>query len=511
MNCTANIQHAASATPGPSEEAPQAPSSKKKTASEVVHDAICIMKDKVVLFKNQMGVAHAGISWHSGVDVMPLNDEQFSKLVRRSVRKEIGLRLSKQSLAEVVAELEADAHDDDVEVAKTYHRVAPGDDNMSICIDLCDEQRQVIKVTPGQWGVAVPHDVPAFLRPPGMAAMPNPTGIKGNLEALRQFVNVRSDNDWRLLVCYLLTALRPRGPYVIALVTGTAGSSKSTFCRVMRELIDPATPASQGLPRNEHDLVINASHSHVLVFDNVRDIPPATSDALCRISTGGGFRTRQLFSDTGEVMFDVMRPLILNGIGSIATQPDLLSRSIYLELPMIRSDRRRTEEEFWSSFKLMQPSILAGLLDALSATLAVLPTIEAKLAARMADFYQWGCAIEVALGWPAGSFSKAHAENQEVIMSDSLSEHPLAQAALKCASDEEPGKATEATPAALLEILTGYADPRIVKSRRDWPQTAHALGKRLRKLEPALRVFGVHLSFSHSGNRLIQLGRLKKQ
>lgn len=484
---------------------------KTKTASDILNDAIQIVKQIVVLFINQMAVPHAGFPQHNGVEIMPLSDVLFSKWVRRTIRREMGLHLSKRALAEVVAELEADAHDDDVEVAHTFHRVATGDDNEAIYIDLCDAQRQVIKVTREKWELAEPADIPAFVRPPGMAAMPNPIGVKGNLNALRRFLNLRSDFDWYLLVTYLLTALRPRGPYPIALVTGTAGSSKSTFCRVIRALIDPALPASQGLPRNEHDLVITASHSHLLVFDNVRDIQPTTSDALCRISTGGGFRTRQLFSDTGEVMFDVMRPLILNGIGSIATQPDLLSRSIHLELPMIRGNTRRTEEEFWSSFKLMQPAIFAGLLDALSRTLEVLPTIETKIEARMADFYRWGCAVEVALGWPAGSFSKAHADNQEVIMLDSLSEHPLALAALKCASNEAPGKAIEATPAELLEILSEYADPRIIKSSRDWPQTAHALGKRLRKLEPALRACGVHLSFSHSGNRLIQLGRLKPE
>lgn len=486
-------------------------SGKKKAQGELVSDAIRIVKDRTVLFKNQMATPHIGFSQHNGMEVMPLNSDQFSQFVRRTVREEAGQRLSKQALSEVTAELEADAHDHDIEVIKTSHRVATGDDKGAIYIDLCDEQRQVIKVTPGKWGLAEPPDIPAFLRTQGMTAMPNPLGIKGDLDALRQFLNVGSEANWKLVTTYLLGCLRPSGPYPIALVTGTAGSSKSTFCRVMRELIDPAIPASQGLPRNEHDLVINASHSHLLVFDNVRDIQPTTSDALCRISTGGGFRTRQLFSDTKEAMFDVMRPVILNGIGSIATQPDLLSRSIHLELPMIRGNTRRTEEEFWSSFKLMKPFIFAGLLDALSKTLAVLPTIETKIEARMADFYRWGCAVEVALGWPAGSFRKAHAENQEVIMLDSLGEHPLALAALKCASNEAPGKAIETTPAELLEILSEYADPRIIKSSRDWPQTAHALGKRLRKLEPALRACGVHLAFTHSGSRLIQLGRLKPE
>jgi len=38
------------------------------------------------------------------------------------------------------------------------------------------------------------------------------------------------------------------------------------------------------------------------------------SDALCRLSTGGGFRTRRLHTDDDEVLFDARRPMVMEVI-----------------------------------------------------------------------------------------------------------------------------------------------------------------------------------------------------
>ena len=66
------------------------------------------------------------------------------------------------------------------------------------------------------------------------------------------------------------------------------------------------------------------------------------SDALCRLATGGGLGTRQLYSDADESLFDVQRPVILNGITSLAERGDLQDRCIPITLPVIDEDARRT-------------------------------------------------------------------------------------------------------------------------------------------------------------------------
>jgi hypothetical protein len=41
-------------------------------------------------------------------------------------------------------------------------------------------------------------------------------------------------------------------------------------------------------PKKEEDILIAASNSWIVSFDNLSSIPQALSDAFCRLSTGGG-------------------------------------------------------------------------------------------------------------------------------------------------------------------------------------------------------------------------------
>jgi hypothetical protein len=45
----------------------------------------------------------------------------------------------------------------------------------------------------------------------------------------------------------------------------------------------------------------------LIAYDNLSSIPHWLSDPLCRLATGGGLSTRELYTD--EVIFDAMRPV----------------------------------------------------------------------------------------------------------------------------------------------------------------------------------------------------------
>ena len=111
----------------------------------------------------------------------------------------------------------------------------------------------------------------------------------------------------------------------------------------------------------------------MLSFDNVSGLPAWISDTLCRLSTGGGFAVRQLYTDQDEVLFDATRPVILNGIEDIVTRPDLADRALFLGLEPIPEECRRPEQELWSAFENERPQILGVLLDALVHGLRRLP------------------------------------------------------------------------------------------------------------------------------------------
>ncbi|TCP39084.1 hypothetical protein [Rhodovulum marinum] len=181
---------------------------------------------------------------------------------------------------------------------------------------------------------------PRFKRAPSMAALPVPIAGSGDLDALRAFVNVGTDRDFRLMVSWLLGCLRPSGPYPLLILTGEQGSAKSTTSKVLRALVDPSTLETRSFPGDERGLVIAAQGAHVLVFDNLSRIKPSMADALCRLATGGGFATRKLHSDADEVLVDATRPCILNGIPDLSERADLADRAIALTLPTI-SERHR--------------------------------------------------------------------------------------------------------------------------------------------------------------------------
>ena len=455
---------------------------------------------------NMAGTRHATTSDNGIFDTTSLHSSRLANKIKRMLRERTGNRVSKQLVAELIEELHEEADNDTLPILEVHHRVAAGE-NGQIFVDLRNSEHTVIEVDKeGYRRHDFAAEIPLFYRTPGMMPLPDPVGIAPNLGLLRDFLNLRSDGDWRLLIVFILYSLRPFGPYVILVVSGIAGSSKSTFSRLVRMLIDPSSVSTQALPKSIADLMITAKNSHLLVFDNVRKLSVELSDAFCRIATGGGYRTRTLYTDDEETLIHVTKPCILNGIDDVASQPDLVSRCILMDLPVITT--RRTEEELNNKFAASFPAIFAGLMDTLSKTLAELDNITEAPTARMADFARFGMAVERALSWPKGSFNAAFAQNQQEQMTNSLGDDPLAAAMRALVrADMEVGSPYVRTPTFLLQALADFV-PSTKASSNAWPQTPHSLSKRLKKMEPALRACGIGIAFHHSANRTISVTRL---
>jgi hypothetical protein len=318
----------------------------------------------------------------------------------------------------------------------------------------------------------------------------------GSLDELRPFVNLAGDDDWRLLAAWLVAALRPRGPYPLLCLHGEQGSSKSTTARVVRALIDPSSAPLRAEPRDEHDLIIAATNSWVVAFDNLSQLSPRLSDALCRLSTGGGFATRELYTDADEVLFEAQRPVLLTGIEDLATRGDLLDRALVLQLPALAEEERRPEAEFWRAFEAVRPRILGGLLDAAATALARLPAVRLGRLPRMADFAVWATAAEAALGWEEGAFVRSYTANRREVnflsLEDSVLVPPLRELVGRGGWE---GSCTE-----LLAELARGADEKAVRSR-GWPSSARLLSNALRRLAPNLRRAGIAVEFSRLSGR----------
>src|SRR5262249_32258801 len=246
-------------------------------------------------------------------------------------------------------------------------------------------------------------------------------------ELLSPFLNIRPE-QWPLVAVWVAAALRPVGPYPLLKLLGEQGAAKTTTARVLRALIDPNAAPVRAEPRDARDLMIAANNGWVVCLDNLSFVPPWLSDALCRLSTGGGFATRTLYTDEDETIFDATRPVILTSIEDIGARSDLLERSLIIELPTIREGSRRAEKSFWADFEKKRPAILGALLDVVCGGIERLPGIEAKPNAdlsRMADFEQWGEAVEEPLGLRPGTFAEAYKANREAATQVALDSSPV--------------------------------------------------------------------------------------
>jgi hypothetical protein len=57
-------------------------------------------------------------------------------------------------------------------------------------------------------------------------------------------------------------------------------------------MVDPVAGGRRALPGKLEDLMITASNAWVLSLDNVTRVSEAQSNALCALSTGGGYPVR---------------------------------------------------------------------------------------------------------------------------------------------------------------------------------------------------------------------------
>jgi hypothetical protein len=343
----------------------------------------------------------------------------------------------------------------------------------------------------------------SFRRPKNMRSLPRPRW-DGSIDLLRKFVNL-GDDDFPLLVAWMTAALCPVGPYPVLILCGEHGSAKSTMARVVRRLIDPSAALLRALPGSHRDLMVEAHNTWLLAYDNISSIPPALSDAVCRVATGGGLSTRALHSNDGESLLDVLRPTIFTGIDDFVRRGDLIDRSIFLQLPSISESGRRLEKVFWAEFEADYPRILGSLLLAVAGGLRMLPRVQLPALPRMADFAQWGEAVSVALGWQPGSFLAQCLANRRRAYAVALEELPIVEA-LRCLVEvHKYGPDRAGAPSQILEELGYFVNDQTRRSAQ-WPKNASSFSNQLRRIAPQLRAIGINVEFDRQRTgRLIRI------
>ena len=215
------------------------------------------------------GTAFADVGVNGHRETWPIRSKGFRRWLARGYFEATGSAPNSEALQSALNVIEARANFDGPE--RIVHVRVAGLDG-KLYLDLGDKTWQAVEIDATGWRV-IDNPRVRFRRASGMQPLPIPAQ-GGWVEKLRPFLNVQSEADFVLVVAWALAVLRNRGPYPVIALSGEQGSAKSTFSAVLRSLLDPNTAPLRALPREDRDLFIAATNSHLLAFDNVSGLHP---------------------------------------------------------------------------------------------------------------------------------------------------------------------------------------------------------------------------------------------
>ena len=266
------------------------------------------------------------------------------------------------------------------EKEKVYTRVAQLPDQ--IVYDLGDDKRVVII---DRQGWTITEESPALFRRFSHQQIQVTPVLGGSLSDFLQFINVRDDASKILILTYLPTAIFSEIERPILLLHGPEGSGKSTCFGFIRSMIDPSILESLDMKRNTDELAIQANEHYCFFIDNVSYLNQEMSNTLCRFVTGEAYVKRKLYTNDTTFMMSFKRLLGLNGVTQFATAPDLLDRSIIVNLRRLADNERATYSELQHRFTEIKPQLFGALLSLVSEVMNLTPGHHHNNLPRLAD------------------------------------------------------------------------------------------------------------------------------
>jgi hypothetical protein len=274
------------------------------------------------------------------------------------------------------------------------------------------------------------------------------------------------------------------------------GSGKTTAGRVVKRSWDPTAP--EAVRYDPRDFLQKALHAFAVMLDNLSALPESASDTICRLVTGEADSKRRLYSDDEDVIVELKRAVILNGINVPTDRGDVLDRSLVVELERIPDRERRTEEELWRLFEEARPKLLGAALDVLALAIGLKPSLQLSRRPRLADWGEWAAAVYEALGWGSEAFLSDWDEVVKAQNVGTLDGSPVAQAVIEFVREhgDYEGSATD-----LHGKLEGVAEKVGVNVARDkaWPKSARWLWRRTNEVLPLLLAVGIEASRRETG------------
>ncbi len=411
---------------------------------------------------------------------LKVRSEAFCDWLSFSFYKEIGVPASETMIKQVVSAVEGLCKFEG-KPERVFIRAGRHKESGAYYLFIGDEKRRAIEITLTGWRILEQYPV-KFWMPNSSKALCVPVH-GGNVERLWEFANI-PEKERPLVLAWIIEAYRIDLPFPVLELNGVQGSAKSNTQRRIRSLIDPSGSMLRQSPECVENVFIGGGNNWLLSYENVSYLKPAIQDALCIVATSGGYAKRGLYTNSEEVVIEVMRPIVLNGIPNSITAQDLVDRSIHVELPEISNKRR--EEEMDAEFEAALPEILGGILDLFVKTLAFLPLIKLQYPPRMVDFTVLGEAMMQSQGSQPGVFTNLFIENRRESILRAIESSPVSTAILALTENCQNDLVYEGNYSLLLDRLLAYK-----RDSEGWPKSEKGLANQIKRQLPALRELGI--------------------
>ena len=469
----------------------------KKKGAALILDVI--EKNDVWLFHDQLNDAYAALGGN-GAAILKIDSQKFNNWLFNFVYDQTGKMSNEAAYKSTIKILKHRAEQSNL--FELGVRVALF--NKAIWYDLGG--KNFIKIDEQGWSINETPQPVIFKRFGHQKEQILP--VKGGMvEEFMELDNLRDKKEGLLLMVYLVAAFIPNFPHPVLVVHGSQGAAKSTTCKLIKDLVDPSALETSSIS-NDHDikeLVQSSSHHWLLILDNLSYLSEKISDVISRICTGGGLSKRIQYTNDDDFIYNFRHIVAINGIHQIVSKPDLLDRSILLELERIPEEKRVTEEQLWDRFSVMKPRLLGAIFNAVAGALREYPSIQLSAYPRMADFARWGCAVARSLGYTEEDFMSVYKANIGRQNQEALSASATAAVIIKFMEGRD---AFQDTPSELLRQLDPIADDLKVKDAKDYPRQANWLWRRLEAVIPNLATAGIKVEQEKDKERRIKITKI---
>jgi hypothetical protein len=318
-------------------------------------------------FLARSGRAFATVAAGAGCQSLPIRSRAFRQWFYAQSYGCLNTIPSAPTFAAILHHLDAQAARDPFNCnIPVPFRIGAGESG-HIVLDLASGE--FVEITPSGWHMRSSSGFP-FQTSPSTVALPTPQTPEGDpLDSLRVTLNLGPSDGpaWLRTLAWLLSAMRPSGPYPVLLLRGPSGSGKSFAALVLRTLIDPCGCAFIPLPVTVRQLLTFARQNWILAFDHVDSLTPTVTSALCRLCSGAGAPCREP-GQPEPLQLWTRRPILITAAPGWNPPPHLAARTLTADLPPLTNPR--PQAQLSTAINDAIPQLLGALCDAVSRSLA---------------------------------------------------------------------------------------------------------------------------------------------